>query len=415
MKIWIIQTGEPLHVDGGALRKMRAMNLADFLISRGHEVVIYSTTFNHTLKRQRFVKTSEIKINRQLSYVLIKSPGYKKNISIGRLVDHAILALNFRLYLNRSDIVLPDAAFVGYPPVSLSFISLRWLYKKKVFSILDLKDRWPDIFEAALPIYLRTLSRFVLWPSYFMRNKCLELSSHHTSISKSYIDWMQSKTKIKKQSTVAYLTPNPTLPSDVDIQIAKNWWTQKGIDLGHRKRLVFVGSLSRSFDFSLIKILLDNFRIHSIPIELIICGLGEEEKKLKDSFSGYDNVIFPGWTNKYQSDVIFSYSSYMIAPYRNTADFMDSIPNKIIDSLSRGLPIISTLDGEVKSLIEKNNLGYHLNDESICSVFSEVIKKISNHDDFLRQSGSCLEYFKSNLDYNIVYGNLAEVIENSKN
>ena len=32
MKIWILQTGEPLHIDKSGLRPMRAMNLSNALI-----------------------------------------------------------------------------------------------------------------------------------------------------------------------------------------------------------------------------------------------------------------------------------------------------------------------------------------------------------------------------------------------
>ena len=41
-----------------------------------------------------------------------------------------------------------------------------------------------------------------------------------------------------------------------------------------------------------------------------------------------------------------------LAPYRSTSDFKMSIPNKIIDSLYFGLPIITSLKGEVENIIK---------------------------------------------------------------
>lgn len=38
--IWIFQTGEPLHIDGGSARPMRAMNLSNALVQAGHRVVL---------------------------------------------------------------------------------------------------------------------------------------------------------------------------------------------------------------------------------------------------------------------------------------------------------------------------------------------------------------------------------------
>ena len=42
MRIWIIQTGEPLHIDHGDPKPMRGMNLANKLSEKGHEVTLWS-------------------------------------------------------------------------------------------------------------------------------------------------------------------------------------------------------------------------------------------------------------------------------------------------------------------------------------------------------------------------------------
>ena len=60
MIFWIFQTGEPLPSDKIKPRKMRAHNLADTLIKKGHKVVIWSSAFNHQDKTQRSKKIKEI-------------------------------------------------------------------------------------------------------------------------------------------------------------------------------------------------------------------------------------------------------------------------------------------------------------------------------------------------------------------
>ena len=110
MKIWIVQTGEPLHIDQDDSRPMRGMNLANKLIEHGHEVVLWSAKFNHRLKKHRQISDDEIIINKNLKIRLINSPGYSSNVSIGRIYDHIILGLNLRSKLkNMSDV--PDVAF----------------------------------------------------------------------------------------------------------------------------------------------------------------------------------------------------------------------------------------------------------------------------------------------------------------
>ena len=61
MEIWIIQTGEPLHCDDDNSRPMRAMNLANFMIERGHKVVIWSSDFYHQKGKHRFNEDKTLK------------------------------------------------------------------------------------------------------------------------------------------------------------------------------------------------------------------------------------------------------------------------------------------------------------------------------------------------------------------
>ena len=96
MKVWIIQTAEPIHIDEPGMRPMRAMNLADALVDSGHEVCIWTTGFLHSTKKHRTKKYVLKKINPNLSIALIPSIGYKKNLGIRRVIDHIQLALNLR-------------------------------------------------------------------------------------------------------------------------------------------------------------------------------------------------------------------------------------------------------------------------------------------------------------------------------
>src|SRR6478672_6049610 len=91
LTIWILQTGEPLHVDPGDPRPMRAMNLANALVDAGHHVVVWSSAFSHTDRRHRSPGVERTVISENLEYRLIPSPGYARNVGLGRLWDHAML------------------------------------------------------------------------------------------------------------------------------------------------------------------------------------------------------------------------------------------------------------------------------------------------------------------------------------
>ena len=113
LTIWILQTGEPLHIDEGNPRPMRAMNLANALVAAGHRVVLWSSAFYHHEKRHRSRHAVRIIVSNHLEIRLVPSPGYGRNIGFGRLWDHAVLAHNINKLL-RAEHTLPDVGFIGY-------------------------------------------------------------------------------------------------------------------------------------------------------------------------------------------------------------------------------------------------------------------------------------------------------------
>ena len=53
MKIWILQTGEFLQIDKDKGRPMRAINLSEYFLKKGHSVNLLSSDFSHQLKLHR--------------------------------------------------------------------------------------------------------------------------------------------------------------------------------------------------------------------------------------------------------------------------------------------------------------------------------------------------------------------------
>jgi hypothetical protein len=136
LTIWLLQTGEPLHIDKGNPRPMRAMNLANQLISRGHKVVIWSSNFYHQEKRHRKLDLKPIILSNQLEIRLIPSPGYQRNIGFARLWDHLVLAYKLKKVL-ATERSVPDVAFIGYPPIEAAFILVSWLSRRSIPNLLD--------------------------------------------------------------------------------------------------------------------------------------------------------------------------------------------------------------------------------------------------------------------------------------
>jgi hypothetical protein len=136
-------------MDSGGLRPMRAINLSSALIEKGHQVVLWSSDFDHFTKKHRTGRNSVIKHGQNLEIRLIKSRGYNSHINFSRLFDHAQLAINLHREMKR--IEMPDIAFVGYPPIEPAWVMTRKLKRLKIPVQLDVKDAWPEVLVRGFP------------------------------------------------------------------------------------------------------------------------------------------------------------------------------------------------------------------------------------------------------------------------
>jgi glycosyltransferase involved in cell wall biosynthesis len=408
MKIWIFQTGEPLHSDKGALRPMRAMNLANALVAAGHNVTLWSSAFSHQERRHRTSGFQTIKINDLLQIHLIPSPGYKRNIGLGRLIDHAVLAMNLKNALSKKQ-DNPDVAFIGYPPIEFSYVAQRWLKERNVHTILDVKDLWPEIFISSLPLCIQDFGKVLLFPYFYMAKKVITNATAVSSMSESFLEYIinyfgRSRSKL---DIVIPFSSSRVQVTDAQIDIAKVWWKNFGIKTNVKYRLCYVGNISPNVDLGPIKEAAKYFKKNCDEVEFFICGNGISYKERKDEFRNITNVKFTGRIDHAQAIVLSSMSNAMLIPYKNSRDFQLSLPNKFIDSLFYGLPVFSPLEGEVAKMIKLYNIGISYGEvfgNSLIDAINTVLKDNNLQEQMIENAR---DVFLKKFTYKIVYENLA--------
>ena len=413
MHIWIFQSGEPLHIDGENIRPMRSMNLANTLIKRGHSVLLLSSSFYHQKKYHRSKTYKKIKINKLLEVFLIPSPGYKKNFSILRLIDHFILALNLKKILNLQS-KLPDVAFIGYPPIETSYVLMKWLKKNDIPYLLDIKDQWPQVFVDAFPKFLRFFAYLCFFPYFILSKKIIRQSNGISTISKSFLEWaLTFSTRNKnKFDIISPLTSPKQKLKVIDETVALNWWSKRGIVKNGLFKVIFIGSFSKAFDFNVIFETATKLFNKKVNCEFILCGDGELSSHLKNKSKYYNNMKIIDWIDSKKIAALVKISSAFIAPYKNKPDFVKSIPNKVIDALKFGLPLVSPLKGEVQSLIKNYKIGVSYNDAQSLGV---SLKKLINNKTICKKySYNSIKLYQSKFEFENVYGQLVLHLESLK-
>jgi glycosyltransferase involved in cell wall biosynthesis len=413
MKVWIFQSGEPLHSDGVLVRPMRAMNLANALVDRGHRVILWSSAFYHQEKKYRALTFESIKINDNLEIRLIPSPGYNRNIGPARLFDHFILSLNLKKELS-SQLSMPDMAFVGYPPIESAYVMIRWLSAKGIPTLLDVKDQWPSLLVSSVPQILRPLTRFLLSPYYYIARRAMLQATGVCAMSQSFLNWALMFSGREQNSfdrVVPLTSPESALETDVIVQ-ARKWWVDQNIMAGGATfRLMFVGSFSRAFDFDALFVAAHELIERKVNCEFILCGDGELAPSLREKAKACPNIKIIEWIDRPKIVALSECSSVVLAPYKNSSDFIASIPNKVIDALMLGLPLLSPLQGEVFNLINSNNTGLSYGEISDKTLADCIIELINNPQMQKTLAKNARKLYDEKFSFDYVYGGLVDHLE----
>lgn len=387
------------------------MNLANSLVAAGHRVVLWSSAFYHQEKRHRCRTFETIDVSDRLKIHLVPSSGYSRNIGPGRLFDHAELGYNLSKILHSDDFEKPDVAFVGFPPIETAAVMTKWLKAEKVPVMLDAKDQWPTIFAEPFPKVMHWFFRIVLHPYFHFAIRAMRDADAFCAMSDDFVDWMYnvSGREKSKYDYVAPLTSPKMVFSQEVTESSLLWCRNKGITVEKQSLFSFFGNISKGFDFSVVRDLAERCLAEKTDCQFVICGDGAAGKDVREMMAGLGNVIMTGWIDAPKIAVISGCSLATLAPYINNDAFKRSIPNKIIDSLANGLPIITTLKGRVGRLIDEYGLGY--SGGSLDEMYEFAEKLIVDRGYGSELSARAASVYESFFSYEKIYGGLVKALE----
>lgn len=358
MRVWLLSIGEPLPYNGNQSRLWRSGHLADALSRKGHQVCWWTSTFDHKEKRHLSSKDTTWPFRTRCELRMLHAMSYSKNISWKRLVNHRQLGKKFlqqAAYLPRPDVIISSLP-------TLDFCSAASCYGRQfnVPVVLDLRDLWPDIFVDVAPALVRKPVRLMLSPFFRQIRKACSRATALTGITEAFVDWGLDKAG-RTRSALDHAFPmgySSCKPSSKEINDASLFWKTHGVTPDNGEFIVcFFGTLGRHFEASTVMETATNLAPLGTPIRFVICGTGEQANAWHRQGDRLANVTMPGWVNRAQIWSLMRMSSVALAPYISTHDFSRSLPNKSIEYLSAGLPVLSSLQGVLSELLQKEQCG----------------------------------------------------------
>lgn len=413
MKIWLITVGEPLPTDAGENRLLRTGLLADALVEKGHEVTWWTSTFDHTRRQHRFACDTELHPRVNLEIRLLHGTGYKKNVSLGRLVDHVIIAYKFLRFCPAT--LKPDIILCSMPTVELSVATVWHGKKMRIPVILDVRDLWPDIFVELAPPRLRAIAKMVLFPMFWAVRTACNGATAIIGNSPGFVEWGlryagRLRNRWDRDFPFGY-SQRP--PDEAAVMRARLFWEKFGLTEKCDDCFVacFFGTIGRQFDLGTIIVAAHKLAESGRKFKFVLCGDGGALDDYKRLAAACDNIIFPGWVGASEIWALMQISHVGLAPYENGEGFKNNLPNKPIEYLSAGLPVVSSLQGYLEDMLTTNDCGLTYHSGSAESLADAMIFFYENPSKLRLMSQNAFTLYKKKFVAETIYEELIDYLE----
>lgn len=407
MRIWLITVGESLPTDGPDERLQRTGILASLLSRSGHEVLWWNSSFDHVRKTQRTDRDTCIELADNYRVMLLRSSGYRRNISVARLRDHREHAAKFRTLAPRQ--AAPDVILCSMPTIDLSRAAVEFAAARKIPIALDIRDLWPEIFVDLAPPWARGVARLALQPLFGDLRWACSRATALTSITPQILEWGlgyagRPRGAMDRAFPFGYVERRP---EPEEIERANRFWKERGVGVAPGEFLVcFFGTIGMHFDLETVIEAARRLEGGGRPVRFVLCGSGDRLAGYQEAARGLSNVVFPGWVGSSEIWTLMRLAKLGLAPYRNTKDFQSSLPNKTIEYLSAGLPLLSCLKGVLKELLEENGCGVPYAEADPGSLARAVEEAYDRQERLDAMSDNALRLYRAKFTAETVYGEM---------
>lgn len=411
MRVWLVQRAEPTpHDSQGVQRKLRTGLMAEFFVNADHDVTWFTSSFDHYNRRQRTDRTQTREVRSGYRICYLKTEGFRRNVSIARLLDEGAQAREFARQAEILD--PPDLIICSLPSVAMASVAADYAERHEVPLVCDVRDLWPDVFLDLVPRWLRPIASPLV--AYLRRKlgRVLERSEMVTGLTDEYIDWAFRYSVIQRREcdiplAMAYMPKEAISISSAKLAELQACFGLESVAL----EILFVGTIGPMMQFGPVIEAAKILQCEGVPAHFRLCGDGSGLDDLKGRAKGLHNVTLTGWVDEREINYLLGRSHAGLLPYAPLDAFRWSIPNKFGEYLSGSLALLHNLSGSTMSrLIENYQTGFVYDDNA--KSLARAVRTLASDSvarQTYRQNSSAL--YRSHFHGPSIYGAFVERME----
>lgn len=357
LKVWLVNEGENLPGDDNNPRLQRMGLLAYELEKLGSKVTWWQSTFNHYQKKFRYHEGKEIKLTDNLEMKLIHSCGYKKNVSLKRMLHEWKTAKGF--YEKAQHEELPDVMVSAMPTIAQAHFTVKFGKRHHIPVIVDLRDLNPDVFVAPFHGLARVLVSIGIIPLRRMLGNALRNADGLVGTTEPYLNWgLDYAGRTRGKDDRVFFVSYPDHGVATKLSDGSRW---KAYENYSGIICCFFGQFGQLVDFDTLIETAELCQKRGLDVQFLLCGKGELLEDYREVVKNKElkNVQLPGWVNQTDIADIGYLSDVGLMAYKKNDNFDMQMPNKFSESLSLGLAIMLQPEGVMLDVIKKNKCGMH--------------------------------------------------------
>jgi glycosyltransferase involved in cell wall biosynthesis len=421
MNTWLINLFDPMSRD--AAREARMVGLATAFCDAGHSVTWWTSDWDHANKVRR--QPGQF-LGHPWAVEVLPTLAYHRNTSLRRFRSHARFARDWRNLaregIRSGRLKTPDMVFVNLPPPSVGAAVADLKTEFGFFMVVDVQDAWPENFSQLLPFGSKWNERIgarLFAPLKRSARKAYRAADVVTAVSQDYLDVVagygvrdagddvcpdrSGSGKLHKPQRVFYIGCPADRLDEVPIAFEDR---DNSIF-----RLVYVGSLSTSYDLETLIQAMAAPELSGRAVELHFAGAGDAMERLKER-SRKLRVVFHGMLNQPELRALLERCHLGLNAVKPASRI--AMPNKIGDYFAAGLPVLHAVPrGELADLIRMHNLGtlYQAGDAS--GLAKVIAASMDRPEGLAAQSANARRFAERSLDRRELYPAMVDFVVNA--
>ena len=398
-KVAVITMGVKLDGEKGYTR---FRYLCEFLVKKGYEVDLITTTFQHWEKKQRDLESVDQK-SYPFGIKFIYEPGYRKNIDLRRVRSHKIAAENLRKLLEKEGDY--DLIYAEIPPNDVALAAAEYAHRNKIPFVADVNDLWPEAMRMVFDIPI--VSDLLFYPLKRDAEKVYSLTSGVIGTSDEYRDrpFLNQKRDVLKETV--YVGNEISVFDREAEQHADEVQKEEGTFW-----VTYAGTIGTSYDIRTMVLAAEELmKQGKTKIRFQILGDGPTREMLENLAKErkIQNVKFTGYVPYEQMAAYLVKSDVFINSFVRKAP--QSIVTKIGDYLAAGKPMINTcMSPEFRKKVEQDGFGINIEPEDVRELVNAVEWMYENEAERNDMGNRARKIAEEQFDRPVSYGKIEAMI-----